>query len=234
MHNTFSIHEGGACSMVIILDGSGRRILRSGASEDGAVNGSLDFDRVVLRKDARINLVYIIMPETRADVDLAVELDGEGAEALVSGIYLCRGEDRVQIDMDIRHNVPHCISRQLFKGLAGGSARVGFYGKITVAQDAQKTEAYQENHSIILSDAAKVDTKPQLEIYADDVKCSHGATVGRLDEEEQFYMRSRGIPEDEAKVLQMLSFLSPVLDNVDDPDIREEISAAVDSAVRNL
>lgn len=234
MHNTFSIHEGGACSMVIILDGSGRRILRSGASEDGAVNGSLDFDRVVLRKDARINLVYIIMPETRADVDLAVELDGEGAEALVSGIYLCRGEDRVQIDMDIRHNVPHCISRQLFKGLAGGSARVGFYGKITVAQDAQKTEAYQENHSIILSDAAKVDTKPQLEIYADDVKCSHGATVGRLDEEEQFYMRSRGIPEDEAKVLQMLSFLSPVLDNMDDPDIREEISAAVDSAVRNL
>ena len=220
--------------MVIILDGSGRRILRSGASEDGAVNGSLDFDRVVLRTDARINLVYIIMPETRADVDLAVELDGEGAEALVSGIYLCRGEDRVQIDMDIRHNVPHCISRQLFKGLAGGSARVGFYGKITVAQDAQKTEAYQENHSIILSDAAKVDTKPQLEIYADDVKCSHGATVGRLDEEEQFYMRSRGIPEDEAKVLQMLSFLSPVLDNVDDPDIREEISAAVDSAVRNL
>lgn len=220
--------------MVIILDGSGRRILRSGASEDGAVNGSLDFDRVVLRKDARINLVYIIMPETRADVDLVVELDGEGAEALVSGIYLCRGEDRVQIDMDIRHNVPHCISRQLFKGLAGGSARVGFYGKITVAQDAQKTEAYQENHSIILSDAAKVDTKPQLEIYADDVKCSHGATVGRLDEEEQFYMRSRGIPEDEAKVLQMLSFLSPVLDNVDDPDIREEISAAVDSAVRNL
>ena len=164
MHNTFSIHEGGVCSMVIILDGSGRRILRSGASEDGAVNGSLDFDRVVLRKDARINLVYIIMPETRADVDLAVELDGEGAEALVSGIYLCRGEDRVQIDMDIRHNVPHCISRQLFKGLAGGSARVGFYGKITVAQDAQKTEAYQENHSIILSDAAKVDTKPQLEI----------------------------------------------------------------------
>ena len=220
--------------MVIILDGSGRRILRSGASEDGAVNGSLDFDRVVLRKDARINLVYIIMPETRADVDLVVELDGEGAEALVSGIYLCRGEDRVQIDMDIRHNVPHCISRQLFKGLAGGSARVGFYGKITVAQDAQKTEAYQENHSIILSDAAKVDTKPQLEIYADDVKCSHGATVGRLDEDEQFYMRSRGIPEDEAKVLQMLSFLSPVLDNVDDPDIREEISAAVDSAVRNL
>ena len=234
MHNKFSIHEGGVCSMVIILDGSGRRILRSGASEDGAVNGSLDFDRVVLRKDARINLVYIIMPETRADVDLVVELDGEGAEALVSGIYLCRGEDRVQIDMDIRHNVPHCISRQLFKGLAGGSARVGFYGKITVAQDAQKTEAYQENHSIILSDAAKVDTKPQLEIYADDVKCSHGATVGRLDEEEQFYMRSRGIPEDEAKVLQMLSFLSPVLDNVDDPDIREEISAAVDSAVRNL
>lgn len=234
MHNTFSIHEGGVCSMVIILDGSGRRILRSGASEDGAVNGSLDFDRVVLRKDARINLVYIIMPETRADVDLAVELDGEGAEALVSGIYLCRGEDRVQIDMDIRHNVPHCISRQLFKGLVSGAAKVSFHGRITVAQDAQKTEAYQENHSIVLSDDAVVETRPQLEIYADDVKCSHGATVGRLNEEEQFYMRSRGIPENEAKVLQMLSFLYPVLENVADSACREEVASAIDSAVRHL
>ena len=161
-------------------------------------------------------------------------LNGDGAEALVSGIYLCSGEDRVQIGMDIRHNVPHCISRQLFKGLVSGAAKVSFHGRITVAQDAQKTEAYQENHSIVLSDDAVVETRPQLEIYADDVKCSHGATVGRLNEEEQFYMRSRGIPEDEAKVLQMLSFLYPVLENVADPACREEVASAIDSAVRHL
>ena len=103
-----------------------------------------------------------------------------------------------------------------------------------MAQDAQKTEAYQENHSILLSDAARVDTKPQLEIYADDVKCSHGATVGRLNEEEQFYMRSRGIPEDEAKVLQQLSFLSPVLEHIADEAERNEAESMVESAVRNI
>ena len=93
---------------------------------------------------------------------------------------------------------------------ASGSARANFYGRIYVAQDAQKTKAYQENHNILASEKAKIGTKPQLEIYADDVECSHGATIGRLNEDEQFYMRSRGIPEAEARVLQMISFLAPV------------------------
>ena len=103
---------------------------------------------------------------------------------------------------------------------------MSFDGRIIVAPDAQQTEAYQENHNILLSDDAHVETTPQLEIYADDVKCSHGATVGRLDEDAQFYMRSRGIPEKEARVLQMLSFLSPVT-----PEGREK---EVDAAVRSL
>ena len=92
-----------------------------------------------------------------------------------------------------------------------------FLGTIVVAPDAQQTEAYQENHNIVLTPEAKVHTQPQLEIYADDVKCSHGATVGQLSAEELFYMRSRGIPEAEARTLQMLSFLSPVI-----PEGREE------------
>ena len=234
MHKTFKIYEGATCGMVIMLDGSGRSILCTGMPGDRTACDADDFGCIVLEKDARLNIVYIVMPGAQTGIDLSVALNGEGAEALVSGIYLCSGEDRVRIGMDIRHNVPHCISRQLFKGLVSGAAKVSFHGRITVAQDAQKTEAYQENHSIILSDAAKVDTKPQLEIYADDVKCSHGATVGRLNEEEQFYMRSRGIPEDEAKVLQMLSFLYPVLENVADSACREEVASAIDSAVRHL
>ena len=93
-----------------------------------------------------------------------------------------------------------------------------------------KDEAYQENHNIVLSDEASVNTKPRLEIYADDVKCSHGATVGKLNEDEQFYMRSRGIPEEEAKVLQMISFVAPILTHVGD----EDLDAAVEAAIREL
>ena len=108
-----------------------------------------------------------------------------------------------------------------------------FYGKIIVAKDAQRTEAYQENHNILLSDGAKVDTKPQLEIYADDVKCSHGATIGRLNEEEQFYMRSRGISLEDAKVLQMISFIAPVLENIEDETEREAVASKFEDAIRN-
>lgn len=126
------------------------------------------------------------------------------------------------------------MSRQIFKGLAGGKSRVDFYGKIIVAPDAQVTEAYQENHNLLLSDDAKVNTKPQLEIYADDVKCSHGATVGRLNEEEQFYMRSRGITLEQAKVLQMISFVHPVLEHISDISLRSEISEVVEAALKKL
>jgi Fe-S cluster assembly protein SufD len=173
------------------------------------------------------------MPGVSEDLKLNVELAGEGAEANIYGAYVCGADERVKIAVDMHHKVPHCNSRQLFKGVAGGSSRVDFYGKIIVAQDAQRTEAYQENHNILLSDNAKVDTKPQLEIYADDVKCSHGATIGRLNEEEQFYMRSRGITLEDAKVLQMISFIAPVLENIPEAD-REQLSVQFEDAIRNV
>ena len=182
----------------------------------------------------RTDMVLIVMPGVSCDVKLDVTLAGEGSEANIYGAYVCGADERVKIAVDMRHDVPHCNSRQLFKGIAGGASKVDFYGKIIVAQDAQKTEAYQENHNILLSDDARVDTKPQLEIYADDVKCSHGATIGRLNEEEQFYMRSRGITLEDAKVLQMISFLAPVLDAIPDPQQREDISRQLESAIRKL
>ena len=181
----------------------------------------------------RNDMVLVVMPGVSCYVSLDVTLSGEGAEANIYGAYVCGGEEKVKIAVDMHHDVPHCNSRQLFKGIAGGSSRVDFYGKIIVAQDAQRTEAYQENHNILLSDDARVDTKPQLEIYADDVKCSHGATIGRLNEEEQFYMRSRGITLEDAKVLQMISFLAPVLEAVPEAD-RETIASQLESAIRKL
>ena len=182
----------------------------------------------------RKDMVLVVCPGVSCDVKLDVTLSGEGAEANVYGVYVCGGDEKVNISVDMRHNVPHCNSRQLFKGIAGGSSRVDFYGKIIVAQDAQKTEAYQENHNLLLSDTAKVDTKPQLEIYADDVKCSHGATIGRLNEDEQFYMRSRGITLEDAKVLQMISFIAPVLEKIEDQDERESIAASLEASIRTL
>ena len=182
----------------------------------------------------RTDMVLLVYPGVSCDIKLDVTLSGEGAEANIYGAYVCGSEEKVKISVDMHHDVPHCNSRQLFKGIAGGSSKVDFYGKIIVAQDAQKTEAYQENHNILLTDGAKVDTKPQLEIYADDVKCSHGATIGRLNEEEQFYMRSRGISLEDAKVLQMISFIAPMLEHVGDEAEREHAASELETAIRDI
>ena len=187
---------------------------------------------IEVQSGQRKDMVLLMFPGVSCDIRLDMRLTGEGAEANVYGAYVCGGEEKVKITVDMHHDMPHCNSRQLFKGIAGGVSKVDFYGKIIVAQDAQRTEAYQENHNILLTDGAKVDTKPQLEIYADDVKCSHGATIGRLNEEEQFYMRSRGISLEDAKVLQMISFIAPVLDNIEDAQEREEVKCQFEEAIR--
>ena len=188
---------------------------------------------IVVERDACLDMVLLVYPGVSCDIRLDVTLAGEGAQANIYGAYVCGGEEKVKIAVDMHHDLPHCNSRQLFKGIAGGKSKVDFYGKIIVAQDAQRTEAYQENHNILLSDDAKVDTKPQLEIYADDVKCSHGATIGRLNEEEQFYMRSRGITLEDAKVLQMISFIAPVLEQISEEE-RETVAAHLEDAIRNI
>ena len=164
-----------------------------------------------------LNLQYVVLPGQSRDIDVSIDLTGPGAEAHIKALYLCGADEKVNFHIVMHHRAPSCHSTQLIKGIAGGTAQVQFHGVIVVAPDAQQTEAYQENHNIVLTDQARVETRPQLEIYADDVKCSHGATVGQLNADELFYMRSRGIPEAEAKTLQMLSFLSPVI-----PEGREE------------
>ena len=196
---------------------------------DGLLERKID-----VQAGQRTDLVLLVYPGVSCEVKMDVRLLGEGAEANLYGAYVCGGSENVKISVDMHHDFPHCNSRQLFKGIAGGVSKVDFYGKIIVAQDAQRTEAYQENHNLLLSDDAKVDTKPQLEIYADDVKCSHGATIGSLNEEEQFYMRSRGITLEDAKVLQMISFIAPVLENIQDESEREHLAAALEDAIRNI
>ncbi|MBQ0077558.1 MAG: SufD family Fe-S cluster assembly protein [Bacteroidales bacterium] len=157
-----------------------------------------------------------------ADIPLTVSLDGRGASLDIAGLYICKGESRLRLKVDVRHNACGCTSRQLFKGLVADQAKAVFDGLVYVAHGAQKTSAAQESHAILLSAGAVAENRPQLEIYADDVECSHGATCGQLNDDELFYMRSRGIPEDEARRLQILSFLSPVLSRLPE-DLAESI-----------
>ena len=185
-----------------------------------------------LEAGASLDLCLLAFPGESEGVELTVDLLGEGAEASLSGIYVCREGD-FPLKVTVRHKVGGCTSNQLFNGIVAGSARTAFDGRIVVAPDAQKTKAFQTNHNLLLGADARAETRPQLEIYADDVECSHGATIGRLDEAGQFYMQSRGIPEKEARVLQMISFLSPVLEHVPE-ERREEIAARIEQTVRSL
>jgi len=170
-----------------------------------------------------LEITIVILPGTSCRIPVSIDLTGEGASVQMRGLYLCNGDQKADISVEVNHRAQGCTSRQQFRGIVGGEANVSFYGKILVEQGAQKTKACQENHNILTSDKATAGTKPQLEIYADDVECSHGATVGSLDENERFYMRSRGIPEEEARVLQMISFISPIADGIEDETVRTEI-----------
>lgn len=154
-------------------------------------------------------------------------LDGERIEARVSGAYAIAGDQVSDITTLIDHAKPNCTSREVVKGVIDGKARAVFQGKIIVRPDAQKTDGYQLNRALLLSDEAEIDSKPELEIYADDVKCSHGATAGELDEEQMFYLRSRGVPRDAARVLLIGAFLGEALDEIIDETVRDYFRTAV-------
>jgi len=154
-------------------------------------------------------------------------LNGENAETHSYGLFLADKHQHIANFVKVDHVAPNCNSTQLFKGVLDDNATGAFNGRIMVHKDAQKTNAYQSNNNIILSENAHMDTKPQLEIYADDVKCSHGATVGQLDENALFYLRSRGIDAREAKLMLMFGFAHDVVKNIPIEALRERIDNLV-------
>jgi Fe-S cluster assembly protein SufD len=154
-------------------------------------------------------------------------LAGEGAECHSYGLYLADKFQHIDNFVNVDHAVPNCTSDQLFKGVLDDMATGAFNGRIYVHKDAQGTSAYQRNNSILLTDDAKMDTKPQLEIYADDVKCSHGATVGQLDEDALFYLQSRGINKREARLMLMFGFAHEVIQNIKVEALRERMDNLV-------
>ena len=148
-------------------------------------------------------------------------LNGENCHSLINGLFMPRDKQHMDNHMRVEHNVPHCESRQYYNGVLDDTSRGVFGGRIYVERDAQKTDAVQTNRNLLLTDSARVNTKPQLEIYADDVKCTHGATTGQLDKEALYYLRARGIPEAEARGLLVYAFAKESLDRLTIEPVRD-------------
>lgn len=187
---------------------------------------------VNMAEGATLRMVFISLHGGEIHNDITVNLNGRHADCDLSGLYLTDSKQLMDNSIQLRHLVPDCHSTQLFKGILDDEGVTKFYGGILVAPDAQHTEAFQANHNLLISDTAKAYSKPQLEIYADDVKCSHGATVGRLNEDELFYMRSRGIPVDEAKLLQQKAFAFEVLQHITTEELRARMDSLVEKRLR--
>jgi Fe-S cluster assembly protein SufD len=159
--------------------------------------------------------------------DVALKFNSEGGEAFVDGLYFLGGEQHHDTHSLIAHNVPNCVSHQTYKGILNDKSRGVFNGKVFVAVGAHGTDGYQSNKNLLLSNDARVDTKPQLEIFNDDVKCSHGATVGQLEEEELFYLLSRGLPEDLARNLLTYGFAEEIVNKIEVESIKKQLDEAV-------
>ena len=249
-HRNLVIIEPGAEARIVVCDHSlsPHNYLTNSVTEVyvGA-NASLDFYKiqnehndsrqlsssfVFQERDSRVTFNTISLHGGLIRNNLTVLLNGEGAENISQGLYLADKSQHIDSFTFVEHAAANCVSRQNFKGILDDRAMGTFTGRILVRQDAQKTQAYQANNNICLTDDARSYSKPQLEIYADDVKCSHGATVGQLDESAMFYLQSRGIPYREARLLLMNAFGIEILKSVKVEPLRDRLDELVEQRLR--
>jgi len=242
-------------NLIMLGKGASASVIERQASDDESTGLSNSATEIVLGEDARLdyNLVQLQGKKsthiggtwaqqaagshlnTRTITfggalvrnELSVSLNGEGAHADCTGLFYGRQRQHMDNHTTVRHAAPECTSRELYKGILDDRARGVFHGRIVVEQDAQLTVADQQNPNLLLSRDSEVDTKPQLEIYADDVKCAHGATVGELDKKQLFYMQSRGIDMASARTLLTYAFAAQVIEEIEIDSLREELITQV-------
>ncbi|MCH6201879.1 Fe-S cluster assembly protein SufD [Aquiflexum sp. LQ15W] len=176
-----------------------------------------------IHRDAVFTSVLVSLSGDMVRNNLSLNLLDSGCEGNMYGLYLLNGKTHVDNHTNVDHTKPHAQSNELYKGVLADSSRGVFNGKIFVRQDAQKTNAFQQNNNILLSEDAIVNTKPQLEIWADDVKCSHGCTTGQLDEEALFYLRARGLGKEQARGMLLYAFTGEVMDHISDEAFQNHI-----------
>lgn len=194
-----------------------------------------DFKMVAsLGRNARLNVFFAVFDSDGRHNEFNVLLNEPGGSFSINGAVILSGSRTATSSIKVYHNAPHCHSCQMVKYVAGGNSRGSFNGLIKVAPGAVGTEAYQTNRNLLASTGARMLTEPQLEIYCDDVKCSHGAATGMLDERALFYMRSRGIDEPEARSMLMNAFMGEVLDTIEDEDLRNRLKEKAEHALALL
>lgn len=197
---------------------------------------AVQIDRTEIRiaADARCSVFTFTLGGELVRNSLTMRLAGPNAEAHLLGAYVLSGYQQADHFTQVHHIAPHCFSNELYKGILDGKSTGVFSGRIHVYPDAQKTNAYQSNRNVLLSDTANIFTRPQLEIYADDVKCSHGATSGRLDEQALFYLRARGIPAHEARLMLLESFAGEVSSQISIEPLRAHLEAILAARLASL
>ncbi len=183
--------------------------------------------RIQQARSSNVSTHSLLMSAALVRNNVHPVLAGEGAECLINGLFMANGTQHTDNYMLVEHAAAHCDSRQFYNGILNGQAHGVFHGRIIVHKDAQKTDAKQSNRNLLLSDSAQIDTKPQLEIYADDVKCTHGATIGQVDETALFYLRSRGLSEAAAKHLLLLAFANECLNRMNSEQLRKHLERLV-------
>jgi Fe-S cluster assembly protein SufD len=187
--------------------------------------------RMQLGRSANVSSHSVLLGGALVRNNVHPVLAGEGGECLINGLYAGAGDQHLDNYMLVEHASPHCDSRQFYNGILNDHAHGVFHGRIIVHKDAQKTDAKQTNRNLLLSDDARIDTKPQLEIYADDVKCTHGATIGQIDEVALFYLRSRGIDESSARKLLLSAFAGECLDRMKQGPARSHVEKLIDDSL---
>jgi Fe-S cluster assembly protein SufD len=199
---------------------------RAQGEGDAAFHLSIIHARIAA--EARYDTMAVSAGARLARMEIHAALTGPKASCHMNTAQLAAGRALVDTTTALDHAAPDCASRQTCKTVLAGQSRGVFQGKILVRREAQKTDGYQMNQALLLSEDAEMDSKPQLEIYADDVKCSHGATIGALDADSLFYLRSRGVPADQARSMLVQAFLHEAFEGLEDDTLRDALTAAVD------
>jgi Fe-S cluster assembly protein SufD len=221
----FQIHYGTNAVTEMVLS-EGAQLDHCKVQQESPLATHIATTQVVLSRDSRFTTHFVGLGGKLVRNEVRVLFTGENGEATVNGLYRAGDQQHMDNHTVIDHAQPHCASHELYKGILDGKAHGVFNGKIFVRQDAQKTDAKQTNQTLLLSDDATINTKPQLEIFADDVKCTHGATVGQLDAEALFYLRSRGIGKEQARSLLTYAFANDILGRIQVESVRRDLERA--------
>ena len=214
---------------VEVLVGKGAHLTFVELQSLGANSWNFTHERVRVQRDAKVDWIFSAVGSHLTKNFSEIDLDGEGSTGKMSGFYFADGDQHLDHDTQQNHNAPHTTSDLLFKGALRDKSRSVWQGMIYVAPGAQKADGYQANRNLVLSPGARADSIPGLEILADDVRCTHGATVGQLDEEQIFYLLSRGLPRSEAQKVVVDGFFDPVLQRIPFEGVRERLKHAIEA-----